>query len=269
MIKRKEETKLTFLYVLLGIILFFCLLLSIRGRIVLEKSPDEELYLAVKILFFTIRIAPAKPQKPIRIKDYTPEKHKKRLRAQYDAYLKKQEKKAQKEAEKKAKKEKKKAEKDAPKPPKRTVFDWLDVATSVLKVLLERFTKHLHIKVARLRINVATGDAASTAIMYGLVIQSVAYIIEILNSITNIDGLKKADIAVNADYLSESTTFDLKFVFTLRIWHIFSILFGVIGRAIKKYLETSPEKKNSPAGTPPKKKRSKPARRPSPAKTTR
>ena len=239
---------MTFLYVLLGIILFFALLLNIKGRVILEVDPEGELNLAVKVLLFTFRIAPAKDPKPIKIKDYTPEKHRKRLKKNYQNYLKKQEQKAQKAAEKAAKKEKKKSEKNAPKPPKRSILDWLDIAASVLKVLLKRFTKHLHIKVARLRINVATGDAASTAIMYGLVIQSVAYVIEILDSITNLDGLKKADIAVNADYLSESTTVDLKFVFSLRIRHIFSIIFGVVGRAIKKFLETSPDKQSPQSG---------------------
>ena len=104
----------------------------------------------------------------------------------------------------------------------------------------------MKIKVAKLRINVATGDAASTAILYGVVIQSVAYIIEILNSATNLKGLNKADIAVNADYLSESTSVEMKFIFSLRVWHLFSILFGVIGKAIKKFIETAPDKKASP-----------------------
>lgn len=242
---------MTFLYVLLGIILFFAFLLSIRGRVILELDGDGELYLAVKVLFFTIRIAPAKEPKPIKIKDYTPEKHKKRLRKNYQAYLKKQEQKAKKEAEKKEKKERKKAEAERKeKTPKRSVLDWIDIATSVLKVLFKKFFKHLKIKVAKLRINVATGDAASTAIMYGVVIQSVAYVIELLNSITNLKGLKNADIAVNADYLSESTTFEMKFVFSLRVWHLFSIVFGVAGRAIKKFLATSPEKKNESAPPP-------------------
>lgn len=230
----------------MGLALFFAFILSIRGRVVLELDGDGELYLAVKILFFTVRIAPPKEPKPINIKDYTPEKHKKRLRKNYQAYLKKQEKKKHKEAEKQKKKEQKKQEKSKEKPPKRSISDWLNIATSVLKVLFERFFKHLRIKVAKLRINVATGDAASTAILYGVVIQSVAYVIEILNSVTNLKGLEKADIAVNADYLSESTTFELKFVFSLRVWHLFSIIFGVAGRAIKRFLETSPDKKSSP-----------------------
>ena len=244
---------MTFLYVLLGIVLFFAFILSLRGRIVLALNEDGELYLAIKILFFTIRIAPAKSPKPIKIKDYTPKKHKKRLQKNYQAYLKKQEKKQQKKAEKQKKKEQKKAKSTKEKPPKRSVFDWLDIATSVLKVLFERFFKHLRIKVVRLRINVATGDAASTAILYGVVVQSVAYIVEMLNSITNLNNLKKADIAVNADYLSEKTSCDLKFVFSIRIWQIFSIVFGVAGRAIKKFFETSPDKK-SVSGKPAQKK---------------
>jgi len=239
--------------VLLGIVLFFAFILSLRGRIVLALNEDGELYLAIKILFFTIRIAPAKSPKPIKIKDYTPKKHKKRLQKNYQAYLKKQEKKQQKKAEKQKKKEQKKAKSTKEKPPKRSVFDWLDIATSVLKVLFERFFKHLRIKVVRLRINVATGDAASTAILYGVVVQSVAYIVEMLNSITNLNNLKKADIAVNADYLSEKTSCDLKFVFSIRIWQIFSIVFGVAGRAIKKFFETSPDKK-SVSGKPAQKK---------------
>lgn len=234
-----------FLNILVCIVLFFAFLLSIRGRVILEIDDSGELYLAVKILFFTIRIAPAKEPKPINIKDYTPKKHKERLRKNYQAYLKKQEKKEQKAAEKKAKKEKKKAEPKKEKQPKRSILDWLNIATAVLKVLFAKFFKHLRIKVVKLRINVATGDAASTAILYGVVIQSVAYVIEILNSTTNLKGLKNADIAVSPDYLSESTSVEMKFVFSLRVWHLFSILFGVLGKAIKKFIETSPEKKAS------------------------
>lgn len=233
------------------IILFFAFLLSIRGRVILELDEEGEMHLAVKVLFFTIRILPAKEPKPVKIKDYTPENHKKRLRKKYQDYLKSQAKKEQKTAEKKAKKEKKKAEGKKKKQPKRSILDWLDIATSVLKVLFAKFFKHLRIKVAKLRINVATGDAASTAILYGIVVQAVAYIVEILSSATNVKGLEKADIAVNADYVSESTQAELKFVFSLRVWHLFSILFGVIGRAIKKFVETSPEKKDLPATTVP------------------
>jgi hypothetical protein len=79
--------------------------------------------------------------------------------------------------------------------------------------------------------------------MYGAVVQSVAYIIELLDKVTNVDGLEKADIDVKADYLSEKTAFDLCFVFSIRVWHLFDILFGVIGRAIKRFISTDPKNK--------------------------
>ena len=237
---------MTGLYIFIGIVVALFLLLSIKAKVKLEF--DGELYLTVSFLCFTIPIVPGKAPKPIKIRDYTFKKHQKRLRTNYEDYLKKQEKKEQKKAKKaeaKAKKvEKKKLDKKnkVKQPPKRSVLDWINIAGSVIGALFSKFAKRLHIKVARLKIKVATGDAASTAILYGAVVQSVAYIIEILQSVTNVDGLKNAEISVEPDYLSEETSLDLCFVFSLRIRHVFGILFGTVGRAIKKFFETAPPK---------------------------
>lgn len=258
---------MTGLYILIGILAFFALVLSLKANVIIDF--DEELRVTLRILCFNIQIAPSKGKKPVKIKDYTFKNHQKRLRKNYSNYLKKQQKKEEKKkrkAESKAaKKEKKKAEKGQPKKPTRSVLDWIDIARAVIGALFSRFAKSLHIKVARLKIKVATGDAASTAILYGAVIQSVAYIIEILQRITNVDGLTKADISVDPDYLSESTSIDLCFVFSLRVWHVFNILFGTIGKAIKKFFETSPDKKKSSVPSPQaptttKKKRKKPSK---------
>ena len=252
------------LYIVLGIIAFFAFLLSLKANVKLEF--EEELILSVSVLGIKIKILPGKEPKPINYKEYTYEKHQKRLEKKRLAELKKAEKKkAKAEAKKKKKaakkaetKEQKKARKAAP---KRSISDWINIAIGVLAIFFEKFTRHFHIKVARLKINVATGDAASTAIMYGATIQSVAYVIEILQSVTNVDGLENADISVNADYLSEKTTFDLCFVFSLRVWHLFDILFGVVGRAIKRFLDTAPGQNNqSPAQPPLRKKKRRKAR---------
>ena len=186
------------LYILCGVILFFALLLSLKANVRLEFK--DSLTLSISVLFIKINISPAK-KKPINYKEYTYEKHQKRLRKKYQAYLKKlekkrikSEKKAQKKAERKAETaEQKKARKNAP---KRSVADWIDIAVGVLAMFFNKFFRHLHIKVARLKVNVATGDAASTAIAYGAIVQSVAYLIEMLDRITNVDGLKKAEIEV-------------------------------------------------------------------------
>ncbi len=258
---------MTGLYVFLGIVLFFVFILSLKANVILEF--DDELRVVLRVLCFNIVLAPAKEKKPIGLKDYTFEKHQKRLRGNYQKYVKKQEKKEKKKVKKDAakavKKEKKKAEKDLPKKPKRSILDWVNIAGAVIGALFSKFAKRLHIKVARLNIKVATGDAASTAIMYGAIIQSVSYIIEILDRITNLDGVEKAEISVEPDYLSESMTLDLKFVFSLRVWHVFNILFGTIGRAIKKFFETSPDKKNSDEPQPqPKRKKKATKKKPAP-----
>ena len=235
------------LYVLLGIVAFFAFLLSLKANVRLEFN--EELILTVSVLGIKIKILPGK-EKPININEYTFEKHQNRLRQKYEAQLEKQKKKEAKKAAKAKKKAEKKAETPEQKKarkavPKRSISDWINIAVGILAIFFKKFTKHFRIKVARLKVNVATGDAASTAIVYGAVVQSVAYLIEIISQVTNVDGLEKADIDVKADYLSEKTTLDLCFVFSLRVWHLFDILFGVIGRAIKRFISTSPKKKAS------------------------
>jgi hypothetical protein len=231
---------------LCGVIIFFALLLSLKANVRLEFK--DSLVLSISVLFIKINISPEK-KKPVNYKEYTYAKHQKRLQKKYQAYLKKQEKKrikaekkAQKKAERKAETaEQKKARKNAP---KRSVADWIDIAVGILAIFFNKFFHRLHIKVARLKVNVATGDAASTAIAYGAIVQSVAYLIEMLNRITNVDGLQKADIDVVPDYLSDKTSLDLCFVFSLRVWHLFDILFGIIIKAIKKFISTDPARKN-------------------------
>jgi hypothetical protein len=237
---------LTGLYIFIGIVLAIFLLLSVKASVKLEFK--NELRVSVKILCFNIQLAPKKKKKAVKIKDYTFDKHQKRLRANYSSYVKKQKKKEEKKvkkAEEKAKKaERKKAEKESNTnlQQNRTVLDWINIARAVIGALFSKFSKRLHVKVARLKIKVATGDAASTAILYGAIVQSVAYIIEILQSVTNVDGLKNADISVEPDFLADKTSLDLCFVFSLRIRHVFGILFGAAGRAIKKLFEIAPSK---------------------------
>lgn len=233
---------MTGIYILLGIILFFTFLLSLKANVRLEFQ--DELLLSISVLGIKIKLVPGK-DRPVNYKDYTYKKHQKRLEKKRLAELEKAQKKKKKAEAKKKKKEQRKNEtakqKKLRKQSKRSVSDWIDIAVGVLSVFFDKFSKHLHIKVARLKVNVATGDAASTAILYGAVIQSVAYLIEIFEKVTNVDGLEKADIHVNADYLSEKTTLDLCFVFSLRVWHLLDILFGVAWRAIKKFMSTKPD----------------------------
>ena len=102
-----------------------------------------------------------------------------------------------------------------------------------LVIAVGRFSKHLRIRIAKLHINVATGDAASTAILYGTIAQSVAYLAAILDSTSTLRFPTRSDVDIRADYLSESTTVDIEIGFSICVWQLFDILFRTGFKLVK------------------------------------
>ena len=171
------------------ILIFLLLLIKIKLNIIL----DGELKIYLKVLFLKIRLFPSK---------------------------KKQKKKKPKDKEEKPKKEKKPKEKvaeDGEEKPKPSIFDYIKIICDVVKLFFKKFAKHFHIKLAKIHVRVATGDAASTAILYGAISQSLAYLIATLNAVTRLDGLKRADILIYPDYLSDKFEAKINITFGLRL----------------------------------------------------
>ena len=104
----------------------------------------------------------------------------------------------------------------------------------ILKMFFSRFSKHLRIKVARLNLVIATGDAANTAILYGAVCQAVNPIVLLLEKHLNINKLEKADIDVRPDFVGESIHADVKISFSISVWQLADI--GL--RALKSFIKT-------------------------------
>ena len=146
------------------------------------------------------------------------------------AQKKKGEKSPHKDAEKAEKAELKKQGKVKKKP----LGETISLILALVKTAVGRFAKHLRVRVARLHINVATGDAASTAILYGTVAQSAAYIAALLDSTKTLKNAARADVDIHADYLSEKTTADIEIGFSLRVWQVIDILIRTGITFIKK-----------------------------------
>jgi len=247
---------MTALYIIGGILLLFIGIGFLRATVTIEYNDDVAL--SVKVLFFNIKILPKKKKKPLDYSKFSAKKLRKLLKKQEE----KEKKKAIKKAKKKAKKAKKKAAKKEAKAAKkaadkklrrrdpeaffkhqaeekakkRSLSDILSLIKAVLEVVVTRFRKHFRIKITRIRINVATGDAAKTAVMYGVISQSVAYILEILDRSMNVKYAKPEDydVGVDADFLGEKTTADIKLAFSLRVWHVFDLVFRAAFRALTK-----------------------------------
>ncbi len=237
---------MTALYIIGGILLFFVFILSLKATITIAYR--DEVALWVRVLGFKIRILPKKEPKvgPHSMSEKKAQKIKKKLRQ-----------KQQKKAEAKQKKaEKKAAEKEQPKEkPKKSLSDILDMIDLVRRLLVKvvkTFFGHLRIDIARLKIRVATGDAATTAIAYGAITQAVNLLFPILESVKNFSLPKTRDIDIVADFVGEGIEADIQLSFKLRVWHLFHVAFGALFTAIKHFVKKmfrdQKKKESSPEG---------------------
>ena len=233
------------LYIIGGILLFFVFILSLKATVTV--SYHDEVALSVRVLFLKLRILPKKEKKgPHALSERKAQKIKEKLRQ-------KQQKKAD---AKQKKKDKKAAKKEVPKDnPKKSLSDILDMITLVRALLakvIKTFFGHLRIDLVRIKIRVATGDAATTAIAYGAITQAVNLLFPILDGTKTVSTPKARDIDIVADFVGEDIEADVKISFSLRVWHVFHValaaLFTLIKHFIKKAFRNQKKSMSSPTG---------------------
>ena len=158
---------------------------------------------------------------------------------------KKAEKKRLKAEEKKRKKQAKKELAENEPKKKKSLSEILDVIrmiTDTAKKSATTFFGHLRVDVARLHVNVATGDAATTAIAYGAISEAAFYLFEILEPLDGMSMPAKKDVSINADFLSDSFTADIKISLSIRVWHVFHTAFAALGKLIKHLVKMKANK---------------------------
>ncbi len=196
----------------------------------------DALSLTLRVLFVRIRILPKKDKRK-RIRSMSRRKAK-RIRAKLE---KKAEKKRLKAKEKKqdTDKEKKRSVKD--------ILDTVDFALALIKTALGRFFGHLHVKVARFHITVATPDPASTALAYGALSQTLSYIEALISTNKNVKGMKKTDVSLGCDFLSDTFSADIKLSFSLRVWQLIHVALSTLLKFIKERVkkQNAPQRKTS------------------------
>lgn len=241
-------------WIIFGCILFvFWLIGMIRANI--EVCYSDSVRVAIRVCGLRIVITP-KEKKPPKLSDFTPKKYRKRLAKDEAARLKAEAKKAAKQAKKEAKKAEKKKAAEAKKkaeaegistePQKKKkkkkknladILGWVLVGLDALKGLGKSFGKHFEIEAVKMKIAVGTEDAAQTAILYGIIVQMAAYLVEGLSAITNFRCRNREEMEIRADFLSDKMVMDLHFIFKIRVWHVFAWIFAAIGAAIKRIIK--------------------------------
>jgi hypothetical protein len=63
------------------------------------------------------------------------------------------------------------------------------------------------------------------------------HLFHILEGVKGFDLPETRDISVNADFLAEKTDVDVKISFSIRVWHVFHVVFAAAGKAIGRLVK--------------------------------
>ena len=219
--------------VVLSVLLLLLLGLLLTVKFTLEYR--ESVVVKWHILGLSFAIFP-KTEKQIHPRKYTP-----RATLRRERRAKRKKARRLRRAKRRAKN---RASKTGAKPRARTgLHENIILLRALAAALLRKTGKRLHLKAARLHIRVATGDAATTAVLYGAVCASLSYLLAILARTTRLTAGPK-DIDVRADYLAERPSADVKLVFSARVWEILALLFTAALAVVKKRHAKKQPKKN-------------------------
>ena len=99
------------------------------------------------------------------------------------------------------------------------IKDILELIKLIFESVASPFGKYLKVEIVKIYAKIATDDPARTAIIYGLASQSIAYIIEFLSNITNVDVKRKSSIQVIPDFASSNSEAKINITLGLKGWH--------------------------------------------------
>lgn len=193
------------IYVIGAIALLIAIILSIKVNVIV--SYNNTLAVSIRILFIKIRLYPKK-----------------------DKIAKEPRKKKKKKKKEPIREDKKPEGSDEEKSPSVVKVVW-EIRQTIL-ALIEKCMGALHFRFARLHIEVGCEDAAKTALVYGTVTQSVAYLVETLDNISNVEIASSSSIMVQSNFISRKSKAEAKIILYIRIISAIKLLFS----ALKAYL---------------------------------
>ena len=209
------------LTIIICIIAVIAFLLSIKVTLKIRYTDKLAIYL--KIFFIKKRLYPKKEEK----KRYPHSMSKRKAKKIRDSLKKKP---------KKAKKKKKIKEKDEEERyEKGDLLSIISIVISFVKSFIRLFAHSIRIKASRLKITVASEDAAQTALTYTAVTQSVNVLFPLLNGLKTVKKLPKGnDLTVDIDFLSDTPKIDADIELYIRVGGILKAVCGAAIKAFKK-----------------------------------
>lgn len=177
-------------WILGGLLLLIILLLCSKIKLVLAYEDSFSVYL--KFLFLKFRLYPEEDKK-----------HKK--------------------------KPKSKSKRGSGKPKERAkttpdkIIRLIKAMKDVVADFISSFFGKLHIRFLKIHADIGCEDACKTALAYGAVTQSVAYAIELLDNISNVDKTRSSSIDIRANFISQKSWVELNCELYLRVFSVFPL----------------------------------------------
>lgn len=211
--------------IIICVVAFITLLLSLK--ITLKITHKDSFSVAIKILFFKIRLYPQKEKKRRYPHSMSRWRAKMIKRSLEKKPRKKKFAKSQDEDEAKKKNPLQLKNDDVP--------SIISISISFIKSFVKLFAPAVRVKTSRLHVVVASDDAAKTAMLYTAVTQSINLLFPLLDGLKTVKKLPHGkDLSVNVDFLAEEPTIDIDIEIYFRILVGAIALFGALISALKK-----------------------------------
>ena len=109
------------------------------------------------------------------------------------------------------------------------------IVISFVKNFIELFAKSIRVKASRIKLTIATEDAAETALTYTAVTQSVNVLFPLLDGLKAVKKLPRGkELSVDADFLSDKSSADVDVELYVRVGSAVGALCKAAIRAFKK-----------------------------------
>ncbi len=214
---------MTFLYVLLGILIFLILVMFIPVKFGIQYKEKAEIYL--KILFVKIKLSPRK--KKVNLKKYSPRAMEKARQKKIKKQIKQEQKLIKKAGKKKNTEEKPSKIKEILSHPT-DIPSFITDVYDILSIVTDKFTKRLKVRILSCNIDIGSDNAAKTAILYGSVCAGINGLLSALVHFTRYNEKDNENITVTPDFTSEKTVCDVHLQVALRPGQVFTFLISAI-----------------------------------------
>ncbi len=214
-------TVLITILIIIGALLVAAALILFVGNASIRITTEKELRALISVCGIQFTIYPDKKSAPKKPKKLTKCRNPEALLRQE---LRRQKRERKKEARKKLRAIKKAArfEKKIGVPkqycPVPNLKENLEMVLALAKKLFHKTRGKVKIKINKLYIRVATNDAAHTALLYGVVLQLISYIIGFVESSYTSVKRRDEDLLVEADYSTSECSADIDLVLSAKIW---------------------------------------------------